>query len=264
MPISSPGISSEDLDMTSRRVLVTGAAGGLGAAIARAFSAHGAQLILADRNEAGMTALAEELGDTECHVYDQANLPSAAALADRAGAVDVFINNAGILAVEALLDTSPSTVLELVQVNLTGHIVLACAIARSMIARSGGVILNISSQMGFCGAEGRGVYSATKAAVAQFSRTAAVEWAPAGVRVVCLAPGRTLSPINEGLLGDPTSLRYEAMRAPIPAGRYGTVEEMAKLAVFLSSDVAADIVGETVIADGGFILTGRDWVPGRE
>jgi NAD(P)-dependent dehydrogenase (short-subunit alcohol dehydrogenase family) len=120
------------------------------------------------------------------------------------------------------------------------------------VARGEGVILNISSQTAFCGGENRAIYAAAKAALSQLTRGAAVEWGPSGVRVLALAPGRSITRMTtitaqEGLSGDRGLSR-------VPLGRWGTADEIAKLAVMLCSRAASYITGETVIADGGYVL----------
>ncbi len=121
-----------------------------------------------------------------------------------------------------------------------------------MVDGGKGVILNISSQTAFAGGENRAVYAAAKAAVSQLTRGAAVEWGPLGVRVLALAPGRCLTrlsaqTVQPGQGGDRGLAR-------VPLGRWGTAEEIAKLAVMLCSDAAGYVTGETVIADGGYVL----------
>ncbi len=243
-------IDPQDLDFTGRRVLVTGAASGIGAAIASAFKAHGAVLVLADRDEAALAARARELG-ADSHRYDQADLASIAALAEAAGPIDVLLNNAGMLVHGPLLHQEPETIREVIAVDLVGPIVLARAIGAGMVARRRGVIVNIASQLAFCGGEGRAVYASAKAGIVQFTRSMAAEWAPFGVRVVALAPGRTLTPMTRELLG--TEEQRQAGLSHIPAGRYGRPEEMARLALFLASDLADYVVGATLIADGGYV-----------
>jgi len=236
-----------------QRVLVTGAAGGLGGAIARAFHDAGAKLALADRNAEALARVAGTLGaGIECHLYDQGELASLAALAEAAGDIDVLINNAGILHVEKLLEVTPEMIDRVVRVNLIGPMVLARHIGAGMAARGRGVIVNTASQLAFCGAEERAAYASAKAGLVQFTRTAAVELGRRGVRVVAVAPGRLLTPMTSYLTGDPE--RYQAGIARVPVGRYGTPEEIAKLVLFLASDDAGYIVGETVIADGGYVL----------
>ncbi|HLI10329.1 MAG TPA: SDR family oxidoreductase [Alphaproteobacteria bacterium] len=236
-----------------QRVLVTGAAGGLGRALACAFHEAGAALVLADRDGEALDGFARGLGPgVERHRYDQAELGSLARLAAAVGEVDVLINNAGILLVKPLLETAPEEVDQVIRTNLIGPIVLARHIGARMAARGRGVILNISSQLAFCGAESRAAYAAAKAGLAQFTRTAAAEWGRHGVRVVAIAPGRLLTPMTEYLTRDPEL--YKAGIARVPAGRYGRPEEIAKLALFLASEDGSYILGETVIADGGYVV----------
>jgi NAD(P)-dependent dehydrogenase (short-subunit alcohol dehydrogenase family) len=241
-------------DLTGRRACITGAAGGLGSALARAFAQAGAEPVLADLDADGVAALARELGEaTAWHRYDQADLGSIAALAQAVADVDVLVNNAGILAVGPILEAEPEEIARIITVDLIGPICLCRHIGARMIERGrGGVIVNIASQLAFGGAEGRGAYAAAKAGLVQFTRTAAVEWARHGVRVVAIAPGRLLTPMTAPMLSDPAT--YQAGLARIPAGRYGDPAEIARLAVFLASDAAAYIVGETIIADGGYVL----------
>lgn len=240
-----------DLDFSGKRVLVTGAAGGLGRALADGFASHSATVVLADLDADRVRAVAANLGaGTEWHAYDQADAASVERLAAAVRPVDVLVNNAGILLFKPLLECTSDEMRRVFEVDVMGVIALACAVARSMIERGGGVILNVGSQLAVAGGELRGVYAAAKAAVSQFTRAAAVEWGPAGVRVVCMAPGRTITPLNEAVR------RREGDRglARVPLGRYGEPEEAAKLALFLASPAASYITGETVIADGGFVV----------
>jgi NAD(P)-dependent dehydrogenase (short-subunit alcohol dehydrogenase family) len=245
------GLLSGDLDFAGRRVLVTGAAGGLGRAMAEGFASHGAALVLADVDAEGVRAVAATIGaGTTWHAYDQGDPESVERVADAAGPVDVLVNNAGILLFKPLLESSAAEIRSVLDVNVMGVIVLARAVARGMIARGGGVIVNVGSQLAFCGGEQRGVYAASKAAVSQFTRTAAVEWGGSGVRVVCMAPGRTVTPLNDAVRRD----ERDRGIARIALGRYGRPDEAAKLAIFLASPAASYITGETVIADGGFVI----------
>jgi NAD(P)-dependent dehydrogenase (short-subunit alcohol dehydrogenase family) len=244
---------AESRNFAGQRVLVTGAAGGLGGAIARAFHAAGATLVLADREADALTRFAGELGaGIACHHYEQGELASLAALAEAAGAIDILINNAGILHVEPLLEVTPEMIERVIRVNLIGPMVLARHIGAGMAQRGHGIIINTASQLAFCGAEERAAYAAAKAGLVQFTRTAAVELGRRGVRVVAIAPGRLLTPMTTYLTSDPE--RYHAGIARVPIGRYGTPEEIAKLVLFLASADAGYIVGETVIADGGYVL----------
>ena len=246
------GIESKHLDFTGRRVLVTGAAGGLGSRMARGFHAHGGRLVLADRDLERLAPLAEELEGAERHAFDQADPASVEALARAAEPVDVLLNNAGITHVGLFLEMSREDVERVIATNLTGPILLARAVARGMVERGAGVIVNTASQIAFTGGPERAIYGTAKAGIVQFTRAAATELAPHGVRVAALAPGRTPTPLTEAQLADPDFLA--ASLARIPAGRLGDAEEMARLALFLASPAADYVVGETLIADGGYIL----------
>ena len=247
-----PGIEAKHLDFTGRRVLVTGAAGGLGSRMARGFHAHGGTVVLADRDLERLAPIAAELGGAQSHAFDQSVPASVEALAEAAGPVDILLNNAGIVVGGPFLEMTPDAIERLIATDLTGPILLARALARGMVERGFGVIVNTASQIAFTGGPDRVIYGTAKAGLVQFTRAAAVELAPHGVRVVALAPGRTLTPLTEEQLADPEYLA--ASLARIPAGRIGDAEEMARLALFLASPLADYVVGETLIADGGYIL----------
>ena len=245
-------IEARDLDFTGKRALVTGAASGIGAAMARTFHAHGATLILADRDEAGLEKVQRELPGSQGVVFDQANPASIQTLADTAGAVDVLLNNAGVLWAGPFAEMPMEEMDLLVAINFLGPMRVARAVGTGMLERGAGVIVNTSSQLAFHGSAERAVYASTKAGIAQFTKSIAAEWAPRGVRVVAIAPGRTLTNINSSLLDDPVK-RAQALEG-IPAGRLAEAPEMARLALLLASDILGYVVGETVISDGGYVL----------
>jgi len=139
-----------------------------------------------------------------------------------------------------------------VTINMLGPMRVAHVIGTTMLTRGAGVIVNTASQLAFHGSAERAVYASTKAGIAQFTKSIAAEWAPRGVRVVAIAPGRTLTNINSYLLDDPEK-RTAAVEG-IPAGRLAEASEMARLALLLASDVLNYVVGETVISDGGYVL----------
>ena len=246
-------IESQDLNFEGQRVLVTGAAGGIGSAMAEAFLGHGAKLILADVDGNALENQAKEIGsDVEFHEYDQGNAASIAGLAKAADPVDVLCNNAGIIEAGPILEQSPDIIQKLITIDLVGPILMARHVGEGMVARGRGVIVNTASQLAFHGSATRAAYAAAKAGLAQFTKSAAAEWAPHGVRVVALGPGRTLTPMTEPFLS--TEKQRQDGLKHIPIGRYGNREEMGKLAVFLASNVASYVVGETLVADGGYVL----------
>ncbi|NKB57345.1 MAG: SDR family oxidoreductase [Alphaproteobacteria bacterium] len=246
-------IESMDLDFTGRRVLVTGAAGGIGSAMAEAFAAHGGELILVDLDAEAVAELAGTLGEgASFHQYDQSDAASIATLAAAVGPVDVLCNNAGMIEAGPYLEQSPETIQRIIAIDLIGPMLLARHIGEGMVARGSGVIVNTASQLAFHGSATRAAYATAKAGMVQFTKSTAAEWAPHGVRVVALAPGRTLTPMTANFLATEAQ-RSEALKH-IPADRFGSREEMAKLALFLASDAASYVVGETLVADGGYVL----------
>jgi NAD(P)-dependent dehydrogenase (short-subunit alcohol dehydrogenase family) len=236
-----------------RRVAISGATGGIGSAVARCFRQEGANLVLIDRNLAALEALAGALGGATTVVCDQRIDNEIEAAAAASGSVDVFVNNAGIIIRKPLLETSFSEISELVDVNAAGSIKMAIAIARGMAARGAGTILNVSSQHAFIGAAYRGIYAATKAAIVQFTRTAAVEWAPLGIRVAGVAPGPVESPMTAEAMQS-ESYR-QAVIARMPIARFLSTSEISELIVQLCSPAMACVVGHTIVADGGGSLS---------
>ena len=240
-------------DFSGRRALVTGAANGIGAAIARAYVAQGAQVVLADRDATALAGVAADLGSVcVAQVFDQADIASIEALAAMAGDIDILVNNAGIALRGPLLDLQWDRLREVVNVNLVGPIALTRLVGAGMVRRGSGNVINISSQMAFTGARNRSVYASTKLAITQFTKTAALEWGPLGVRVNGIAPGRTVTAINREVFADP--IEYQAGLQHIPLQRYGQPDDIANAAVFLASQASGYITGQTLVVDGGWIL----------
>src|SRR5690606_26815985 len=220
-------------DFTGKSVCVTGAASGIGRAVALRFADLGATVHIADRDEGNLKTLAAERPAAfRPVVYDQADLSSVRVLADVVGDVDVLVNNAGVLLYEPLLDLVLDDLERVIAINLSGAIALSRLVGERMVQREKGVILHTSSQLVFNGAEFRAVYSATKAGISQFVKTAALEWGQHGIRVNSVAPGRTLAPLNEHLLAEPQ--QYADAVARIPLGRMGKPEDMANAFAFLA------------------------------
>jgi NAD(P)-dependent dehydrogenase (short-subunit alcohol dehydrogenase family) len=241
----------QDLNFAGRRVLISGAANGIGAAMARQFASAGAALVMADAEAEPLMRLAADLG-AEAHVFDQSDADSITALAYAVGDVDVLVNNAGILVAKPLLETTAAEMRALIDVDFLGVALMMQAFGAGMVQRGSGVILNVSSQTAFSAGENRGIYAAAKAAVAQLTRAAAVEWGPAGVRVLAIAPGRIVTRMTAVTTQDGQS--GDRGLARVPLGRWGRPEEIAKLALMLCSPAAAYVTGETLIADGGYVL----------
>jgi NAD(P)-dependent dehydrogenase (short-subunit alcohol dehydrogenase family) len=241
---------SQDFDFSGRRVLVTGAANGLGAAIAAAFAAQGATLVRpTSRRSRCATSRA---GSAPRRTFSTRPIrPRWSSWRSPLGPSTSSSTTPALVA-KPLLETSLEEVRRLIDIDFVGVVRLMQLVARRMVERRRGVIVSMGSQTAFSGGENRAVYAAVKAAVSQLTRAAAVEWGPYGVRVVCLAPGRSLTRMTRetarpGYAGDRGLAR-------VPLGRWGTPEEIAKMVVFLASDAASYVTGETLIADGGYVI----------
>jgi NAD(P)-dependent dehydrogenase (short-subunit alcohol dehydrogenase family) len=245
-------------------VLITGAAGGIGRAAAVRFAAEGARLGLVDLSRDGLRetmAAVEKAGGTghavEADVTRSADVARyAAAVAERWGGVDCFFNNAGILGdVRALVDYPEETFDRVLAVNVKGVWLGIKTVAPLLRARGGGVIVNTASIAGLRGSRNLVAYTASKHAVVGLTRTAALELAPAGVRVnaVCPSPIDTamVQALEQGASPANPAAFHQRMAGTIPLRRYGQPEEVAALVAFLCSADAAYITGGIYTVDGG-------------
>lgn len=242
---------------TPRTVLVTGGAGGIGQGIARAFLAAGDRVILADRDAEAVRAAASDLG-ADSTAVDITDPSAVAALFEgfEAGgvAVDVLVNNAGILSVHgAVTELAPEAYRSILEVNVIGTFQMVQAFARHRIAVGGsGAIVNISSIGGRQPTRGMGAYESSKAAVDSLTRWAAIELATHGIRVNAVAPGPVLTPMLQ--IGMPEGSPERAAWADrIPLGDLAKVEDIAPAVVFLAG--ASHITGVSLAVDGGQLLT---------
>jgi 3-oxoacyl-[acyl-carrier protein] reductase len=242
-------------DLGGKCALVTGASGGIGAAIARALHAAGAAVALSGTRTGPLEELAGELGE-RAHVTpcDLADAEATAALAGQAeaamGSLDILVNNAGItrdgLAVR-MSDADWQTVLD---VDLSAVFRISRAALRGMMKRRWGRIIGIASVVGATGNPGQANYAAAKAGMVGFSKALAAEVATRGITVNCIAPGMIATAMTDGL---PARAR-EAMLGRIPMGRAGAPEDIAGCAVFLASDEAAYVTGHTLHVNGGMAM----------
>lgn len=248
-----------------RVALVTGASGGIGGALGEALAAAGASVVLAGRNEAELACVRERIegrgGRAEIAVADLADVPACRDLVARAldlyGRLDVLVNCAGTNRRTPMLDVTPDEYDRVMAVNLRAAFFLCQAAARAMVSTGGGKIINIGSLTSTIGLSEVSVYGATKAALAQLTKTMAVEWARHNIQVNCLAPGFILTPLTrDALWGDDAKRRWMLDR--IPARRPGLPEDLIGLALLLASPASDYITGQTITADGG-LLAGSPW-----
>lgn len=240
--------------LAGKVALVTGAARGIGLAVATAFVREGATVVIADLNGAGAAEAAARLGAEAMPVaVDVADPDSVAAMMATIlaahGRVDILVNNAGIGANTPFLETSLADWNRIIGVNLTGAFMVAQACAREMVRTGGGKVINIASLSGQRGGNGRAAYGSAKAGLELLTKVMAVELAQANINVNNIAPGAIETEIAKAMHDRATRAAYAAR---IPMTRYGTPEEIADAAVFLCSDEARYIHGHTLNVDGGF------------
>lgn len=244
-------------------VMITGAAAGIGRATALAAAREGAQLALADANEEGVKATAALVAQAGGHAIslcaNVADPKDVAAMLDSAlrhyGRVNHCFNNAGVSqwhcggAGMKVAELTQDIFARVIEVNLTGTWLCMRAQIEHLLTHGGGSILNTASISGLAGAAGAGAYAASKHAVVGLSKSAALEYAQAGIRINCLCPGYT----DTAFVQSAMTLRPEQVLASIPMRRLGSPEEVAEMAVWLMSDRAAYVTGGTFAVDGGFL-----------
>jgi meso-butanediol dehydrogenase / (S,S)-butanediol dehydrogenase / diacetyl reductase len=243
--------------LAGKRVVVTGGASGIGAAIVERFLSEGSRVAVLDRDAAANRALSQKhprlSGALEVDVSDASAVEAAFQELDTIlGGPDVAINNAGISIRHDFLDITPEDWRKVMGVDLDGVFYVAQQSARRMLAAGGGVILNMGSTSGLNGYPRYADYDAAKAGVIELTRTMALELAPT-IRVACVCPGYVWTPMQEA---EYTPEMKAAVDAKIPLRRHARPEEIAALYAFLASDEAPYITGHPVIIDGGEIAGG--------
>ena len=242
-------------DLSGKAALVTGASGGIGAAIARNLHARGATLGLSGTREAPLEALAAELGERAhvlpCNLSDSeavAALPKAAI--EAMGAVDILVNNAGITRDNLFMRMSDEEWASVLQVNLTSAMILSKGVMRGMMKARWGRIVNITSVVGATGNPGQANYAASKAGLVGMSKSLAYEVASRGITVNCIAPGFITTAMTDKLTDD----QKGAILTQVPMGRMGEADEIASAVVYLSSAEAGYITGATLHVNGGMAM----------
>ena len=244
-----------------RSAIVTGAAGGIGAVIARRLAESGHAVLLADRDVDGARRAAAKLSATgaSCRAaaVDVADPASVAAMVDAAlaafGRLDVLVNNAGIGGLHAFVDQPLDHWQHVLAVNLTGPLLCGQAAARAMLPRRSGRIVNIASISGIRAGVGRTAYGTSKAALIHLTRQMALELGPHGITANAVAPGPVDTELARATHTPETRTSYARL---IPMHRYGLPEEIAAAVAFLASAEASYVNGQTLCVDGGFTAAG--------
>ncbi|KAA0583310.1 3-oxoacyl-[acyl-carrier-protein] reductase [Azospirillum sp. B21] len=242
-------------DLTGKSALVTGASGGIGASIARALYARGAAVALSGTRVAPLEALAAELGERAFVV--PGNLADAAATeqlfkdAEAAlGKIDILVNNAGLTRDQIAMRMKDEDWQSVIDVNLTAAFRLSRAAMRGMMKRRWGRIVNITSVVGVTGNPGQANYAASKAGLIGMSKSLAAELASRNITVNCVAPGFIATAMTDALNDE----QKQKLLPAIPAGRMGQPEEIAAGVVYLASEEAAYVTGQTLHINGGMAM----------
>jgi 3-oxoacyl-[acyl-carrier protein] reductase len=242
-------------DLTGKAALITGASGGIGGAIARALHGQGATVVLTGTRAAALEELAKSLGE-RTHVIvsnlgdpEEADKLMAAAEA-AAGKIDILVNNAGITRDMLAMRMKDEDWQAVLDVNLTAAFRLSRAAIRNMIKRRAGRIIAITSVVGTMGNPGQANYAAAKAGVVGMSKSLAAEVASRNITVNCVAPGFIETAMTDKL----NEQQKERIKGAIPAGRIGLPNDVAGAVVFLASDEAAYVTGQTIHVNGGMAM----------
>ncbi|MCA3564898.1 MAG: 3-oxoacyl-[acyl-carrier-protein] reductase [Methylocystis sp.] len=242
-------------DLSGRTALVTGASGGIGAAIAAALHRQGATVTLSGTRREALDALAASLG-ARAHVVtadlsDRASVETLVPAAEAAmGSLDILVNNAGLTRDGLFLRMKDEDWDKVLAVNLTAGFLLSRAALRGMMKRRHGRIIGITSVVGVTGNAGQGNYAASKAGMIGMSKSLAAEVASRNITVNCIAPGF----IETAMTGELNGKQKEAILASVPMGRLGSASEIAAAAVYLASGEAAYVTGQTLHVNGGMAM----------
>jgi 3-oxoacyl-[acyl-carrier protein] reductase len=242
-------------DLTGKTALVTGATGGIGSAIARAFHHQGATVAISGRRRDVLDALAGDLKERvhvlPCNLTDGDEVEELVPKSETAmGKLDVLVANAGIAKDNLLVQLRDEDWDQVVAVNLTATFRLARAAVRGMMRRRFGRVIGITSVVGVTGNAGQANYTATKAGMIGMIKSIAAEYAKRGVTANSIAPGFITTAMTDKL----NDKQREAILARVPAGRLGSGVDVAAAAVFLASDEAAYVTGQTIHVNGGMVM----------
>lgn len=244
-------------DLTGRRALVTGSSQGIGFAIAEGLAGAGAEIILNGRNRVKLDDAVAALRAKGAHVHGldfdvtsrESVTEAVASIEGDIGPIDILFNNAGMQFRTPLEDFPPEKFRELMRANVESAFLTGQAVARAMIKRGRGKIINICSVQSELGRPGIAPYTATKGAVKMLTKGMCADWARYGIQVNAIGPGYFRTPLNQALADNPEFSSWLEKRTP--AGRWGDVGELVGAAIFLASDASSFVNGHILYVDGG-------------
>ncbi len=240
-------------DLSGKRALITGSSQGIGFALAQGLAAAGAQIVLNGRDEGKLSEAAAKIPGAETLAFDVTDhiavRKAVDAFEEQHGAIEILVNNAGMQHRAPLQDFPAEMFEKLLQTNIASVFHVGQAVARHMIARGRGRIINIASVQTLLARPGIAPYTATKGAVTNLTKGMATDWAPLGLNCNAIAPGYFDTPLNAALVANPEFSAWLEKRTP--AGRWGKVEELQAACIFLASDAASFVNGHTLFVDGG-------------
>ena len=250
-------MSSGLFNLNGKRALITGSSQGIGFALAKGLAAEGVEIVLNGRNAEKLAGAAKalEADGTKTHqlAFDATDHTAVRGAIDgfesASGAIDILVNNAGMQHRTALQDFPPEAFEQLLQTNIASVFHVGQAVARHMIGRKRGKIINIASVQSALARPGIAPYTATKGAVTNLTKGMATDWAKHGLQCNAIAPGYFDTPLNAALVADPEFSAWLTNRTP--AGRWGQVEELVGACIFLASDASSFVNGHTLYVDGG-------------
>ncbi len=242
-------------DLTGKTALVTGATGGIGGAVAKALHAAGARVVLSGTRQEALDALAADLPGSvavACNLSDPVAVDALVGAAEEAAGVplDILVANAGVTRDQILVRMKDEDWQTVITVNLESYFRLSRAVTKGMMRRRAGRIIGITSVVGVTGNPGQSNYAASKAGMIGFSKSLAQEVGSRGITVNAIAPGFIESPMTDAL----NDAQREAILGKIPAGRLGSGGEIAAAVVYLASDEAAYVTGQTLHVNGGMAM----------
>ena len=246
-------MSVQLFDLTGKRALVTGSSQGIGYALAKGLVNAGADVILNGRDAAKLKAAAESLGVKYTLAFDATDHEAVRAAIDKFeadfGPIDILVNNAGMQHRTPLEDFPADAFERLFKANVSTVFNVGQAVARHMIKRGTGKIINIASVQTALARPGIAPYTATKGAVGNLTKGMATDWAKYGLQCNAIAPGYFDTPLNAALVSDPTFSSWLEKRTP--AGRWGKVDELVGACIFLASNASSFVNGHVLYVDGG-------------